>query len=101
MIGNGSDTADGQVEVGPQRLAAMRARAAELEAKQAAAREVVRRAEEDYPDDPERMWAESQSAKWLTAEEWAELLQLRGRLGDRGAQPAGPGARDEQVSGSQ
>ena len=77
--------------VGPRHLAAMRARAAGLEAKQEAAREVVRRAAELWPDDPERMWAESRSAQWLTAEEWAELLELRRRLGQAGAGP-GPGA---------
>jgi hypothetical protein len=66
---------------GPGHLAAMRARVAVLEANQAAAREVVRRAEARWPDDPDRMWAESRSARWLTAEEWAELLELRERLG--------------------
>ena len=87
--------------VGPQRLAAMRARAAELEAKQAAAREVVRRAEERWPDDPERMWAESRPAQWLSAAEWAELLELRERVGEHGAEPVGPEVRDAPVSKSQ
>jgi hypothetical protein len=68
--------------VGPRRLAAMRARAAELEAKQETAREVVLGAEARRPDDPDRMWAESRSAQWLSAEEWAELLELRERLGE-------------------
>jgi hypothetical protein len=87
--------------VGPQRLAAMRARAAELAAKPEAPREVVRNAAERWPDDPKRMWVESRSAEWFSAAEWAELLQLRERFGEHRTERVSPDVLDEPVSTSE
>ena len=66
--------------VGPRRLAAMRARAAELEAKQAAAKAAVNAAYERSGGDWDAVREAARRADWLSGEEWAELNAIRERI---------------------
>ena len=73
------------------RLAALRAKVARLEARQAAARTVAEDATRRWPGDFEKVAEASRGAGWLTPEEWGELIETRERIAAMEAREPGCG----------
>jgi hypothetical protein len=65
------------------RILALKARVAQLNAKQAAARHRVESVTSQYPGDP-RVFEASSHAGWLTPEEWGEWYRLQNEIEELG-----------------
>jgi hypothetical protein len=66
-----------------KRILALKARVAQLNAKQAAARKLVDSVDSQYPGDP-RVFEASKRAGWLTPDEWGEWYRLQNEIEELG-----------------